>query len=166
MNNNYSEQIQGLLSQISNYVSKINEIIFQINQIINSQNQMNQMMQMNMMNNMMNFGNNFNPDLNPLLNNQGIQQLNEKVINIVFEYNNKFTNIIAQEYLPINEVINRYLTKIGKQELINNFKNQLGFIFNGYELDYSKNVKEINSKADQHLLIVVIDRNLNSKFTG
>ena len=37
-------------------------------------------MQMKMMNNMINFGNNFNPNLNPLLNNQGIQQLNEKVI--------------------------------------------------------------------------------------
>ena len=166
MNNNSFEQIQSLLSQISNYVSKINEVIFQINNIINSQNQMNQINQMNQMiqmNNMMNFGNNFNQNLNPLLNNQGIQQLNEKVINVVFEYNSKYTNIIAQEYLPINEVINKFLTKIDKQELINNYKDRMIFLFDGAEIDYSKKVNEI-SNYEQHFQIVVIDRNLNSKF--
>ena len=122
---------------------------------------MNQMIQMNMMNNMMNFGNNFNLDLNPMLNNQGILQLNEKVINVVFEYNRKIINIIAQEYLPINEVINRFLTKIGKPELINNYKYKLCFLFNGDELDYSKKVNEI-SNYDQHFQIVVIDRKLNT----
>ena len=161
MNSNSFEQIQSLLSQISNYVSKINEIIFQINNIINSQNQMNlmnQMMQINMMNNMMNFGNNINTNLNPLLNNQGQEQFKANLINVVFEYNSKKINIIAEEYLPINEVINRFLTKIDRPKLINNYTNKLGFLFNGYELDYSKKVNEINSK-DPHFNIVVFDRN-------
>ena len=168
MNNNSFEQIQSLLSQISIYVSKINEIIFQINNIINTQNQMNQMneiIQMNMMNNMMNFGNNFNPGLNPLLNNQGMQQLKDKEVNIIFNYNNKFTNIIAQNYLPINEVINRFLTKIDKPELINNYKNQMIFLFDGSVLDYSKKVKEI-SNNDHHFQIVVLDKKLNISFPG
>ena len=164
MNNNSFGQIQSLLSQISIYVSKINEIIFQINNIINSQNQMNQMNEIMQMN-MMNFGNNFNPDLNPLLNNQGIQQLNEKVINIVFEYNSKFTNIIAQKYLPINEVINRFLTKIDRAELINNYKDQMFFLHDGSELDYYKIVKEISNNKDQ-FKIVVIDKNQNITFSG
>ena len=162
MNNNSFEQIRSLLSQISNYASKINEIIFQINNIINSQNQinqinqinqMNEIIQMNMMNNMMNFGNYFNPGLNPLLNNQRLQQLNDDVVNIVFEYNSKFTNIIAQKYLPINEVINRFLTKIDRAELINNYKDQMLFLFDGSELDYSKKVNEISNK-DHHFRIV------------
>ena len=126
-------------------------------------NQKMHYMQMNMMNNMMNFENNFNPDLNPLLNNQGINHLSQKVINVVFEYNNKFINIIAQEYLPINEVINRFLAKIGKPELINKYKNKMLFLFDGSELDHSKKVNEI-SNHEQHFQIIVIDRNLNSTF--
>ncbi len=129
MNNNSFEQIQNLLTQVSNYVSKINEIIIQINNIINSQNKMNHMMQMNMMNNndIMNFENNFKPNINPLLNNQIPQQLNDRKINIVFNYQGNKINIVAEEYLPINEVINRFLKKIGKLDLINNYKNEMAF---------------------------------------
>ena len=151
MNNNSLEQIQNLLSQVSNYVSKINEIILQINNIINSQNQMNQMIQMNqmnqmdMMNNMMNLENKFMPGLNPLLNNNLPQQLNEEMINVVFEYSGGGKmNIVASEYSPINDVINRFLKKINKPELINNYKNNMKFLFRGGELDYSKNIKEID----------------------
>ena len=121
-------------------------------------NLMNEIMQMNVMNNMRNFCNNFNTGLNPLLNNQGMQQLDDNVVNIVFEYNSKFTNIIAQKYLPINEVINRFLAKINRPELINNYKNQIFFLIDGSELDYSKKVNEI-SKNDHHFRIVVVDRN-------
>ena len=129
MNNNSFEQIQNLLTQVSNYASKINEIIIQINKIINSQKQMNHMMQMNMMNNndIMNFENNFKPNINPLLNNQIPQQLNDRKINIVFNYQGNKINIVAEEYLPINEVINRFLKKIGKLDLINNYKNEMAF---------------------------------------
>ena len=167
MNSNSFEQIQSLILQISNYISKINEIIFQINNIINSQNQINQINQMNQMNqmNMMNFGNNFNPDLNVLLNNPGIQQLNKKPINIVFKYNSKIINIIAQQYLPINEVINRFLKKIDKPELINNYKNKMFFLIDGSKFDYSKKVNEISNKED-HFQIVVIDINANNNFSG
>ena len=73
---------------------------------------MNQMMQMNMINNsMINFENNFNPNLNPLLNNQISKQLNARKINIVFNYQGNIINVVAEEYLPINEVINRFLKK-------------------------------------------------------
>ena len=155
MNNNSFEQIQSLLSQISNYVSKINEIIFQINNIINSQNQMNQI---NIMNNMKNVGNNFYPELNPLLNNQGMHQLNEEIININFEYNGKFLNITAQGYLPINEVINRFLVRINKPELINNYKNQIFFLVNGLELDYSKTVNEIKKTRNPQFKSLLLKR--------
>ena len=150
MNNNTLDQIQYLLAQVSNYASKINEIIRQINNIINSQNQMNQMMQMNqmnqmdMMNNMINLESNFMPDLNPLLNNNLPQQLNGKMINVVFEYSGGKINVIASEYSPINEVINIFLKKIDKPELINNYKNEMKFLLYGKELDYSKNIKEID----------------------
>ena len=144
MNNNSFGQIQNLLAQISNYVTKINEIIFQINNIINSQNQMNDMMmQMNMMNNMMNIPNNFNPDLNPLLNNQP-PELNNKIINVLFDYRGHFVNIDAQEYIPITEVINRFFRKIGKPELINNYKDKIQFLYNAEQLDISKKVGEIS----------------------
>ena len=157
MNNNSFEQIQNLLTQVSNYASKINEIIFQINNIINSQNQMNQMMQMNMMNNdMMNFENNFKPNINPLLNNQIPQKLNDRKINIVFNYQGNKINIVAEEYLPINEVINRFLKKIGKQDIINNYQNEMTFLSGGAELDYSKNVKEINISRQSRLDIVIL----------
>ena len=157
MNNNSFEQIQNLLTQVSNYVSKINEIIFQINNIINSQNQMNQMMQMNMMNNdMMNFEKNFKPNINPLLNNQIPQKLNDRKINIVFNYQGNKINIVAEEYLPINEVINRFLKKIGKQDIINNYQNEMTFLSGGAELDYSKNVKEINISRQSRLDIVIL----------
>ena len=157
MNNNSFEQIQSLILQISNYISKINEIIFQINNIINSQNQMNQMMQMNMMNNdMMNFENNFKPNINPLLNNQIPQKLNDRKINIVFNYQGNKINIVAEEYLPINEVINRFLKKIGKPELINNYQKEMTFLYDGRELDYTKNVKEINIFRQGRLNIVIL----------
>ena len=157
MNNNSFEQIQNLLTQVSNYASKINEIIFQINNIINSQNQMNQMMQMNMMNNdMMNFEKNFKPNINPLLNNQIPQKLNDRKINIVFNYQGNKINIVAEEYLPINEVINRFLKKIGKQDIINNYQNEMTFLSGGAELDYSKNVKEINISRQSRLDIVIL----------
>ena len=161
MNSNSFEQIQSLILQISNYISKINEIIYQINNIINSQSQMNQMMQMNMIN----FGNNFNPDINLLLNNPGIQLLNKKPINVVFKYNSKIINIIAQQNLPINEVINRFLKKIDKPELINNYKNKMFFLIDGSKFDYSKKVNEISNKED-HFQIVVIDINANNNFSG
>ena len=143
MNNNSFEQIKNLLTQVSNYISKINEIIFQINNIINSQNQMNgMMMQMNMMNNMMNFQNNFNNDLNPLLKDQPLE-LDNKMINVVFDYKGKPIMIPAQEYLPLTEVINRFLQKIDKPGLIDNYQNQLKFYYNAKEFDNSKKVGEI-----------------------
>ena len=154
MNNNSFDQIQNLLAQVSNYITKINEIIFQINNIINSQNQM---MQMNMMNNsMINFENNFKPNLNPLLNNQMTQHLNDRKINIVFNYQGNKINIVAEEYLPINEVINRFLKKINKPELINNYQNEMTFLSGGAEVDYSKNVKEINIGGQGRLDIVIL----------
>ena len=154
MNNNSFDQIQNLLAQVSNYITKINEIIFQINNIINSQNQM---MQMNMINNnMINFENNFKPNLNPLLNNQMTQHLNDRKINIVFNYHGNKINIVAEEYLPINEVINRFLKKIDKPELINNYQNEMTFLSGGAELDYSKNVKEINISGQGRLDIVIL----------
>ena len=144
MNNNSFGQIQNLLAQISNYVAKINEIIFKINNIINSQNQMNDMMmQMNMMNNMMNIPNNFNNDFNPLLNNQP-QELNNKIINVVFDYKGKFVIIASQEYLPITEVINRFFRKIDRPELIDNYQKKIKFLYNAKELDISKKVGEIS----------------------
>ena len=156
MNNNSFQQIQNLLEQASNYISKINEIIFQINNIINLQHQMNQMMQINMMNNMINFENNFNVNLNPLLNNQQPLQLEEKFINVIFNYQGNFINIIAQEYLPINEVINRFLKRIDKSELINNHQNKLTFLLEGGELDYSKKVGEIDIYRKGRLEICVL----------
>ena len=156
MNNNSFGQIQNLLEQASNYISRINEIIFQINRIINSQHQMNQMMQINMMNNMMNFENNFKVNLNPLLNNQQPLQQEEKLINIIFNYKGNFINIVAQEYLPINEVINRFLERIEKSELINNYKNKMTFLIEGGELDYSKKVSEINLYRKGRLEICVL----------
>ena len=160
MNNNSFEQIQNLLTQVSNYASKINEIIFQINNIINTQNQMNQMMQMNMMNmmnnDMINFENNFMPNINPLLNNQIQQQLNDSKINIVFNYQGNKINVVAEESLPINEVINRFLKKIGKPELINNYQRKMTFLYGGLELDYTKNVKEINISRQSRLDIVIL----------
>ena len=161
MNNNSFGQIQTLLAQVSNYVSKINEIIFQINNIINSQNQMNQMnqmMQMNMMNNMMNFENKFNPNLNPLLNNKFPQQLNDKKINVIFNYQGNKINILAEEYLPINEVINRFLKKIDKPELINNYQKKMSFLSQGCMIDYSKKVKEIHIYKENHFEIVAFDK--------
>ena len=163
MNNNSLDQIQYLLAQVSNYVSKINEIIRQINNIINSQNQMNQMMQMNqmnqmdMMNNMINLESNFMPDLNPLLNNNLPQQLNGKMRNVVFEYSGGKINVIASEYSPINEVINIFLKKIDKPELINNYKNEMKFLLYGKELDYSKNIKEIDPIRTTQFIINVFN---------
>ena len=160
MNNNSLYQIQNLLTQVSNYVSKINEIILQINNIINSQNQKNQMIQMNqmnqmdMMNNMMNLENKFMPDLNPLLNNNLPQELKGKKINVVFEYSGDKINIVASEYSPINDVINRFLKKINKPELINNYTNKMKFLFLGNELDYSKNIKEIDPTHSSQFIIV------------
>ena len=157
MNNNSFEQIQNLLTQISNYISKINEIIFQINNIINSQNQMNQMMQMNMMNiDMMNFENNFMPNINPLLNNQIQQQLNDSKINIVFNYQGNKINVVAEESLPVNEVINRFLKRIDMPELINNYQKKMTFLTGGEELDYSKTVEEINIYRMGILDIIVL----------
>ena len=168
MDNNSLEQIQNLLAQVSNYASKINEIILQINNIINSQNQMkqmmlmNQMMQMNMINNnMINFENNFNPNLNPLLNNQMSQQLNARKINIVFNYQGNSINVVAEEYLPINEVINRFLKKIDKPEFINNYQKKMTFLLGGERLDCTKNVKEINEFSSQRLDIVAIINNMS-----
>ena len=118
---------------------------------------MNQMMQMNMMNNdMMNFENNFKPNINPLLNNQIPQKLNDRKINIVYNYQGNKINIVAEEYLPINEVINRFLKKIGKQDIINNYQNEMTFLSGGAELDYSKNVKEINISRQSRLDIVIL----------
>ena len=152
MNNNSFGQIQNLLAQVSNYVAKINEIIFQINNIINSQNQMNDMMmQMNMMNNMMNFPNNFNPDLNPLLNIQ--MQGIDKITNVVFNYRGKDVNILAQEYIPITEVINRFFRKIDRPELIGNYQKKILFLYNAEKLDISKKVGEINH--NKHFKITV-----------
>ena len=150
MNNNSFVQIQNLLTQASNYVSKINEIILQINNIINSQNQMNEMMQMNMMN----FQNNFNLDFNPLLNNQP-PKLNIRMINVIFEYRSQIINITAEEYLPITEVINRFLKTIYKPELINNYKNNIKFLYNAVELDMSKKVGEFNYNSDFKITVVV-----------
>ena len=41
-------------------------------------------------------------------------------------------------------MINRFLKKINKPELINNYKNKMKFLLFGNELDYSKNIKEID----------------------
>ena len=157
MNNNSFEQIKNLLTQVSNYISKINEIIFQINNIINSQNQMNQMMQMNIMNNnMMRFDNNFIPIINPLLINHIPQKLNDKKINLSFNYRGDKINIVAEEYLPINEVINRFLKRIDMPELINNYQKKMTFLTGGEELDYSKTVEEINIYRMGILDIIVL----------
>ena len=156
MNNNSFGQIQNLLAQVSNYIAKINEIIFQINNIINSQNQMNDMMmQMNMMNNMMNFPNNFNNDLNPLLKDQPLE-LDNKMINVVFYYRGNPILIPAQEYLPLTEVINRFLKKIDKPGLIDNYQNQLKFYYNAKEFDNSKKVGEISLNKQFKILVYEI----------
>ena len=154
MNNNSFGQIQNLLVQVSNYVAKINEIIYQINNIINSQNQMNEMIQMNMMNNMINFPNNFNTDLNPLFNIQP-PKVNNEVINIIFEYKGNFVNISANKHLSIIEVINIFFKKIGKPKLINNYMGKMKFLYNALELDYSKKVEEISQ--NKHFKITVVD---------
>ena len=153
MNNNSFGQIKNLLAQVSNYVSKINEIIIQINNIINSQNQMNDMMmQMNMMNNMMNIPNNFNNDFNPLLNNQP-QELNNKIINVGFDYKGKLVYIPSQEYLPITEVINRFFIKIDRPELIDNYQKKIKFLYNAKDLDISKKVGEISQYQQFKILV-------------
>ena len=112
---------------------------------------------MNMMNNdMMNFENNFMQNINPLLNNQIQQQLNDRKINIVFNYQGNKINVVAEESIPINEVINRFLKKIGKQDIINNYQNEMTFLSGGAELDYTKNVKEINIFRQGRLNIVIL----------
>ena len=156
MNNNSFGQIQNLLAQVSNYVAKINEIIFQINNIINSQNQMNDMMmQMNMMNNTMNIPDNFNNDLNPLLNDQSLE-LDNKMISVIFNFKGKSIIIAAQEYLPMTEVINRFLKKIDKPELMDNYQNKVKFLYLAKEFDNSKKVGEICQNKLFHIVVIEV----------
>ena len=53
------------------------------------------------------------------------------MINAVFEYSGGKMNIVASEYSPINDVINRFLKKINKPELINDYKNNMKFLYRG-----------------------------------
>jgi len=80
------------------------------------------------------------------------------MINLIFEYRGSKVNIIALEDSPINETINKFLKKIGKPELINNYRTKMKFLWDIKELDYSKNVKDIDPLISHtHFNIVVID---------
>ena len=122
------------------YIYHINNIIVQMNNIINQMNspmtnQMNNLInQMN--NNMTNFNNQINYNNNYFMerNNNTIKNP-EGLINIVFNNNNHFINLIVKKDQTINELINNYLIKIQREDLINNYKNNFFFLYNHDRLE-------------------------------
>ena len=141
-------QVQYYLNELSLHITKINDIIIQmnnyINQINNSQlfidinNQKNQMNNF-MMNNPMNFNMNMNMNMN--MNNNLFPNMNKQddfneiihkdnLINIQFFYHEMLSANIqfANRTLTINDLLNLYLKKINKRELVNNYNNNFFFI--------------------------------------
>ena len=147
MNNNIT-QLQFLLNELNNYVIKVNDIITQmynvINQLNNSiPNQFNN--QMNSMENFMNMMNmnqmNFNLNINN--NNLNLEDKNEQITycNVLFNNSNTKTLISMDVNKTINELLNEYLKKINKIELINNYDNKIFFNYNAQQLNDKKDSK-------------------------
>ena len=114
-----------------------------MNNIINNQincsimnNGMNNLM--NQMNNFMNMGNlfNLNENVDPM------PEIKNKMLQVIFEGNNLGRiNVCVDKNNTINELINSYLLKIGKNDLINNYEKKFSFFYNGKNLLAQKNKK-------------------------
>ena len=132
--------------QISNHIYHINNIIIQMNNIINQMNssmanQMNNLMnQMN--NNIMNFNNQINYNDNFFMERHNNEIKNpEGLINIVFNHNHFINIIVMKKDQNINELINNYLIKIQREDLINNYQDNFHFLCNQNHLENLKEKK-------------------------
>ena len=82
---------------------------------------------------------------NNLLNIQQVKQtpvFNNTQKNIIFnDENGGIVTIVTDSYNTINELINLYLLKIGKIDMINNYDNKMNFICGSTILNNNKNIK-------------------------
>ncbi len=140
-------QIQYLLNEISNNANKIQELILQINNIMNQMNQMDQMnyqlnAQINQMNNYMNM-----MEINQMnLNNNNLiskEKRNDLICNIQFQDVTKKITVIQffDKNKTINELINQYFVKIGRNDYVDNYDKYYYFLYNSSELNEIKNMK-------------------------
>ena len=146
MNQNHKfvlQQIQIMLSKLSDHIFKANSLILEINNMINQinityENNQNNFIQMN--NNPFNFNMNLNPFFNKLNNESNINQK----INVTFNLNNIKTNLTVDNNITINEVLNLYLKKKGIENIIEIDK--LGFIYNGETINFNdkRQIKDLN----------------------
>ena len=170
-------QINNLISQIQNmgvFLNSdmlINNISFQIlNFGINMLNlgiqNSNPMMKYNLkeqidniINQLTNFSNNItNNNMNTM--NMNINNMNENIINnnsiknFFFLYRSKPIPIICDDNKTIEELINKFLIRIGRNDLINNEDNHLTFLYNAAKINTNgiktkklvENFKNCNSK--------------------
>ena len=163
-------QVQNYLNELSFHINKINYIIIQMNSFINNQinssqlskdmnAQMNNFMMMN--NNSINFNMNMNNNLFPNIQ-ENDDNLIEKIrtdnlINIVFNYNEKHSNIqTVNKKLSINDLLNLYFKKINKIEYINNYNKFFHFYYNGKIINNSKEI--IENILKDNSVITVLDK--------
>ena len=147
MNNNIT-QLQFLLNELNNYVIKVNDIITQMYNVLNQLNNPIPNQFNNQMNNMENFMNmmnmnqmNFNLNMNN--NNLNLEDKNEQITycNILFNNSNTRTLISMDINKTINELLNEYLKRINKIDLIDNYDNKFSFIYNANKLNDNKDSK-------------------------
>ena len=110
---------------------------------------------MNQMNNFMNMGNifNLNENVNPIPENK------KEMLNVIFKRCNLDSiNVYIEKNKTINELINSYLIKIGKNDLINNYEDKMNIIYNGENIITQKNkkIEEIFKTFSPWIIVTVI----------
>ena len=157
MNQNHKfvlQQIQIMLSKLSDHIFKANSLILEINNMINQINityENNQINFIQMNNNPFNFNMNLNPFFNKLNNESNINQK----INVTFNFNNIKTNLAVDNNITINEVLNLYLKKKGIENIIEIDK--LVFIYNGETINFNdkRQIKDLDIRKTNFCVLIV-----------
>ena len=131
---------------MNNIINQMNSPM--ANQINNLMNQMND--------GVMNFNNQINYNDNYFVerNNNEIKNP-EGIINIIFHSsNNDVIKIIKKKDQTINELINNYLIRIQRSDLINNYEDNFFFNYNSFHLENLKEKKIGEILKDKGNIIV------------
>ena len=155
------QQIQTMLSKLSDHIFQINSIILEINNMINQinityENNQNNFIQMN--NNIPFNPLNFNMNLNPFFNQLYSEPLIKQKINVTFDFNNNKTNLVLDDNISINEMLILFLKRIGKEDYIG--KNEYRFIYSGeiINFDDKRQIKDLKKTNSNYIVITVFQK--------
>ena len=158
-------QINNLISQIQNFgviqnsEKQINNISFEIlNFGINMLNlgiqNTNPMMKYNLKEQIDNIINQLNNFSNNFTNNNMMYIPNNSIKNFSFLFNGEPIGIVCDGNKTVKDLINKFLIRIGRNDLINNEDNHLTFLYNA---------AKINTNGIKTKKLVEIFKNCNSK---